>query len=153
VRINKVHVSCAIQLDAPAENEEGRRALAAYVEPRYLHQTMALTSTGQVLHQIDLNRELALEPPPDFLAARQWRVHFHVPVDAETLGPLKTTRDELRRALAAIAQLDYAPHLEVETYTWEVLPDAAQRPRTPNRLIDGLVRELVGTRDLLGDVS
>lgn len=153
IRINKLHISCAIQLDAPAENEEGRRALAAYVEPRYLHQTMALTSSGQVLHHIDLNRELALEPAPDFLAAQQWRVHFHVPVDAEMLGPLKTTRDELRQALAAVSQLDYAPHLEVETYTWEVLPDMAQQPRTPNRLIDGLVRELVGTRELIQAVS
>ncbi len=153
IRINKLHISCAIQLDDPANNEAGRRALATYVEPRYLHQTMALTPSGRVLHHIDLSRGLALEPTPDFLEARQWRIHFHVPVDAETLGPLRTTRDELRQAIAVVAQLDYAPHLEVETYTWEVLPDDAQGPAASNRLIDGLVRELRGTRDLLAAVS
>ena len=56
------------------------------------------------------------------LIAEAWRIHFHVPVHPERMGPLRTTRNELRQALATIAELDYAPHLEVETYTWEVLP-------------------------------
>ena len=145
VRINKVHVTCAIQLDCPAENEEGRRALASYVEPRYLHQTTVRTRSGGILKAVDLTERLALEPEPALLEAETWRVHFHVPVDAERLGPLGTTRDELKRALAAVAKLDYAPHLEVETYTWEVMPGG---PGTD--LIDALTRELVATRELLG---
>ncbi len=152
IRINKLHISCAIQLDQPAENAEGLRALAAYVEPRYLHQTFALTKQGQVLHQIDLTQDLALEPTADFRNADRWRIHFHVPVDAESLGPLGTTREELRHALKAIAQLDYAPHLEVETYTWEVLPGAAEQTATANQLVDGLTRELLGTQELLSQV-
>ena len=31
VRINKVHISCALQLDDPARNAEGRAALKQYV--------------------------------------------------------------------------------------------------------------------------
>jgi hypothetical protein len=50
----------------------------------------------------------------------------------------------LREALAAVAALDYAPHLEVETYTWEVLPGAA-----PADLVAGLTRELTATEHLL----
>jgi hypothetical protein len=46
VRINKVHLSCALQLDDPANNEAGRKALLQYVEPRYLHQTLASSPTG-----------------------------------------------------------------------------------------------------------
>lgn len=146
IRINKVHITCALQLDRPAENREAREALARYVEPRYLHQTLARTSTGEILRAVDLTEQLALHPPPEFLDAEAWRVHFHVPVDAERLGPLMTTRSALKRALSAVAQLNYAPHLEVETYTWEVLPDG-----DAVNLVEGLTRELTATRELLDE--
>jgi len=148
VRINKVHITCAIQLDRPAENAEGRRALARYVEPRYLHQTMARTPDGRIARQVDLDEKLALEPAGDFRDAECWRIHFHVPVDAERLGPLATTRAELKQALDAVARLDYAPHLEVETYTWEVLPGESKAD-----LVAGLAREMAATHALLQTVS
>ena len=145
IRINKVHITCALQVERPAENEAARRALAGYIEPRYLHQTFAL-SGRDVLRAVDLTEDLAMRPEPAFRDAAMWRIHFHVPVDAERMGPLGTTRDELRRALAAVAELDYAPHLEVETYTWKVLPDQAD-------LVEGLARELIATRALLESLS
>lgn len=148
VRINKVHISCAIQLDNPATNAQGRAALKRYVEPRYLHQTLARSSTGQIARAIDLTEQLVTDPGADFLAAPAWRVHFHVPVNAERLGPLGTTRSALGDALAAVAALDYAPHLEVETYTWEVLPGAG-----PADLVRGLTDELVATAELLRKVE
>ena len=148
VRINKVHITCALHIDGPGSNEEGRRALAGYAEPRYLHQTNALRGDGEIARALDLSEELALRPDPEFADAAAWRVHFHVPVDAEELGPLKTTRTELKQALAAIARLDYAPHLEVETYTWEVMPGGEQV-----ELVDGLTRELTATRGLLADLQ
>jgi sugar phosphate isomerase/epimerase len=144
IRINKVHLTCAIELEQPAENPEARQALARYAEPRYLHQTLARTSEGRILRLADLTEQAALEPEPAFLHADRWRVHFHVPVDAERLGPLGTTRGELRRALGGVAALDYAPHLEVETYTWQVLPGG---PAVD--LVDGITRELRATRELL----
>jgi len=148
IRINKLHITCALQLDQPAQNEEGRRALAQYVEPRYLHQTLAKSSSGRILRSVDLTEDLALHPDADFRDAEMWRIHFHVPVNAEQLGPLKTTRSELKQALNAVAQLDYAPHLEVETYTWEVLPGEQSLP-----LVAGLTRELTATRSLLSDLQ
>ena len=152
VRINKVHITCALELASPGANEAGRQALARYVEERYLHQTLARTQSGTILREIDLSEGLALRPPAEFRDAAAWRIHFHVPVNAEHLGPLRTTRNELKLALATVARLNYAPHLEVETYTWEVLPGegAASGTRT---LVDGLTAELVGTRDLLGGIS
>lgn len=144
VRINKVHASCALQLDDPRKNVEGRAALKRYVEPRYLHQTIAVTPGGRHARAVDLTDELIDAPGEDFLSAAAWRVHFHVPVDVEHIGPLATTRAALREALAAVAELNYAPHMEVETYTWEVLPGAAQA-----HLVDGLTRELIATRELL----
>jgi sugar phosphate isomerase/epimerase len=148
IRINKVHITCAIRVERPAENEEARQTLATFVEPRYLHQTIARSADGTIHRLTDLTEEAALNPGSEFATADEWRVHFHVPVNAESLGPLGTTRPDLRQALAAVRDLDYAPHLEVETYTWQVLPGE----KLPS-LVDGLTAELQATRELLSDLS
>ena len=143
IRINKVQISCAIELNKPSD-EKSRQALAAFAEHRYLHQTFARHSDGRVISRTDLSQKLVLDPPPDWQQAEKWRVHYHVPVDADRLGPLGTTRPELIRALHALGQLPYEPHLEVETYTWPVLPGVAS-----GDVIAGMARELIATRDLL----
>jgi sugar phosphate isomerase/epimerase len=145
IRINKVQVSCAVEADDPSDPDQ-RRALAAFVEPRYLHQTTGLVGGDprSIARLVDLSHEFLASPGPDFLAARPWRVHFHVPVDAERIGPLRTTRADLVRALAAVGRLPYRPHLEVETYTWPVMPGVERAP-----LAESLARELLATRDLL----
>lgn len=148
VRINKVHITCALRVTDPGSNVAARAALANYIEPRYLHQTIARQSGDGVVRHLDLDASLCSDPPAEFATADEWRVHFHVPVDAESIGPLLTTRGDLRAALAAIRQLPYAPHLEVETYTWSVLPGEAPVP-----LVEGLTRELRATRQLLGELS
>lgn len=141
IRINKVQISCAIEAGDPTDAAQ-RDALLAYVEPRYLHQTFARDAGGTLHHAVDLTRELIADPA--WHARGPWRIHYHVPVDAERIGPLRTTRSELVRALAAIRTLDYAPHLEVETYTWPVLPGA-----DPVDLAAGIARELIATRALI----
>lgn len=149
IRIHKLHITCAIQLDDPKNNVAGREALARYAEPRYLHQTIASAKASEHPRWIDLTSEMALNPPAEFLNAESWRIHFHVPVNADDLGPLGTTRPQLKQALAEVKNLNYAPHLEVETYTWEVLPDAPAVAATADRLIHGLARELRATRELI----
>ena len=105
---------------------------------------MALTRGGKILRHADLTEDFAQNPKDEWAGAELWRTHFHVPVDAERLGVLGTTRAELRKALAAVAALDYQPHLEVETYTWPVLPGSS-----PTAMVDGLARELIATREML----
>ncbi len=144
VRINKVHISCAIEYEPADDNAEGREALRRYIEPRYLHQTLAQTGDGRIARAVDLSNDLLDHPDADFRAADRWRIHFHVPVDAEMLGPLKTTRPALKEALQAVAALDYAPHLEVETYTWEIMPG-----RERIDLAEALTREMIATDHLL----
>jgi sugar phosphate isomerase/epimerase len=148
VQINKVQVSCAVQLDRPADNADGREALRRYVEPRYLHQTFARRPDGKLALAVDLTDDLAAAPGPEFAEADCWRVHFHVPVDADRLGPLGTTKPAVAEALAAVSRLDYAPHLEVETYTWEVLPGAG-----PADLVTGLARELAATHQMAAEAT
>ncbi|QDU18050.1 Xylose isomerase-like TIM barrel [Gimesia maris] len=144
IRINKIHISNAIELDRPGENEAGRELLAQYAEPRYLHQTIGSLQNGDLYRIVDLSRDFLLDPDPRLKETEKLRVHFHVPVDAQSLGPLGTTYRELRQALATVKELDYAPHLEVETYTWEVLP-GDQKPT----LVEGLTRELQAAHTLL----
>ncbi len=156
IRINKVHITNAVQLTDPLNNREGREALCQFVEPRYLHQTYARFADGRVEHRLDLTREDILRDPPDsFLKADAWRVHFHVPVYADRLGPLETTRPDLIAALRRVAALDYAPHLEVETYTWPVMPDDVSRksdsPETSS-IGTRIARELSSTYELLNDL-
>lgn len=147
IRINKVHISNAIELDQPWDNEAGRMQLANYAEPRYLHQTIGSLTTGDLYRIVDLTRDFLLDPDPRLKETDKLRVHFHVPVNSKSLGPLGTTHKELRQALATVKELDYAPHLEVETYTWEVLPDD-QKPS----LVEGLTRELQAARTLLDTI-
>lgn len=148
IRINKVHISSALQLDHPATNPEGRDALRRYIEPRYLHQTFGRLPDGRLVHATDLTEEILFDTGSELMTAEVWRVHFHVPVDADRLGPLGTTRPMILEALTTVAELDYAPHLEVETYTWEVLPGA-----DPVNLVDGLVRELDATHAILDGIA
>lgn len=148
IRINKVHLSCALQLEEPGTNNLGRAALKRYAEPRYLHQMIARSSSGKIVRMVDLTESFADHPDDEFAAAPVWRIHFHVPVDSERLGPLQTTRSALIDALPAVAALNYAPHLEVETYTWEVLPVSGAID-----LVGGLTRELRATSQLLQNVE
>ena len=144
IRINKVHITCAIEVLAPKQNPEALNVLSQYIERRYLHQTFARAAAGKIIRHVDLDQSLVIGNMVEFREASIWRVHFHVPVDVEHLGPLGTTREDLKLALAVIPELDYAPHLEVETYTWEVLPGDG----SPN-IVEGLTRELLATKVLL----
>ena len=146
IRINKVHITCAIEVRPPTR--ESLAELARFVEPRYLHQTFARSASGQVVHILDLDHALCENPPAGFRDAETWRVHFHVPVDAESLGLLGTTRADLRKALMQVQALNYAPHLEVETYTWAVLP-TGEKPS----LVEGISRELRATQLLLANLQ
>jgi len=144
VRINKVQVSCAIELDRPSENAEGRAALRPYIEPRYLHQVFGRRPDGRTVGRADLTEDFLADPGPEFLAAEVWRIHFHVPVDVERLGPLGTTRAAIHPTLTAVDRLGYSPDIEVETYTWSVLPGDG-----PPDLVAGLARELDSVRAIL----
>ena len=145
IRINKVHISCAIRID---NTREARASLRSFIEPRYLHQTLARTPDGQVHRWTDLDERILREPPVDFASAPQWRVHFHVPIDTHQLGRLGTTRPALGDALSAVRSLSYAPHLEVETYTWHVLPGAKKID-----LVEGLTRELQAADELIAQTT
>ncbi len=134
LRLSKLHLSSALRVKPDAA---GRAALAAFVEPTYLHQVVVgRTNSHDVRRRfIDLPDALADAEPsrPD----DEWRVHFHVPLHAAPGAPFSDTRDHLAEALDWLAAHRGAcTHLEMETYTWEVLPLALRLP-----IEEQLVRE------------
>ena len=138
VRVGKVQVSSALKVADPGD-PASREALARFHEPRYLHQVRWQEPDGAVRGTDDLDEALANGP-----LGTEWRVHFHVPIQAATLDApgLATTRDAIDGLLATLAaRPDASPHLEVETYTWSVLPPRL-RPATPEALTAGLGTEL-----------
>ena len=139
VRIGKAQLSSALELVEP-RRANARAALMSFAEPRFLHQVRTRGANGELLGADDLDQRTSL---PD---ARAWRVHFHVPIHRPSLGLLGTTRPFLERALPELAALDPLPHLEVETYTWSVLPEA-ERPQTDAELVRGLASEVRFARD------
>jgi hypothetical protein len=53
----------------------------------------------------------------------EWRIHFHVPIFLDTYGELSSTQEDILTVLHLIKNKSVTPHLEIETYTWEVLPE------------------------------
>jgi hypothetical protein len=100
----------------------------------YLHQVVA--RNGALARFVDL--------PDAFAAFRdggargEWRIHCHVPVFLADLGQLASTQDALLATLRALKTEPLSPHLEVETYTWDVLPNEL---KTASKA-DDIAREL-----------
>jgi len=147
IPIGKIQLSSALEIACPSEASV-RAALWEFAEPRYLHQVRTVVQ-GELTGVMDLPQALA---SPGLPTASSWRVHFHVPVQATTLEPqgLGTTQAAIGQVLDLLAvQPDLHPHLEVETYTWQVLPHNL-RPADDAQLLRGLAGELAWVEAGLG---
>ena len=116
IRVPKIQISSALRTDISSID-----ALRPFVEPVYLHQVKARTATGEILSWTDLPQALAELPATK---AREVRVHFHVPLHYPGDGPLQSTGALLSPEFLRHISRDPANHLEIETYTWDVLPPA-----------------------------
>jgi hypothetical protein len=116
IRIGRVQVSSAVKVAVPSQSAARERVsehLSALVDPVYLHQII-----GDSERYPDLPEALA-----EIKDARssEWRIHYHVPLFMASYGELGSTQTEVRNALAEL-RADEVTHLEIETYTWGVLP-------------------------------
>jgi hypothetical protein len=134
VRVGKLQLSSALEIGDPSD-AAARRALARFDERRFLHQARYRGADGSVAGVDDLGEMDQL--PRD----QPWRVHFHVPVHRQLVGKLQTTRPFLEAALDVVSEWTTLPHLEVETYTWSVLP-VGERPHDDAGLVRGLAAEM-----------
>jgi sugar phosphate isomerase/epimerase len=144
IQIFKLQVSAGLRVPRP---DAGRRqALEPFAEGVYLHQVVM--KRGSDLHRV-LDLPAALEQARTEDPGEEWRIHFHVPIFRESLGPFASTQTFLSDLLAIQARTPFTDHLEVETYTWDVLP--AEHRGEP--VADAVARELKWTLARLGETQ
>lgn len=138
IHIGKIQISSALELNA-TDPVAARVSLTPFIEPKYLHQACCRDDHGRLLKVMDLDQAFNRFP-----ATSPWRVHFHVPIQIESLNSqgLATTQREIGCTLDFLRDHpDFHPHLEVETYTWSALPEPI-RPKNDAMIVQGLSAEL-----------
>lgn len=145
IGLSKIQLSAALRFMIPASIPD-RQALQTYLQPfaesTYLHQVIARPVDGRLRRYRDLEQAL-----PELLAtdAIEWRTHFHVPLFLKDLSPVATTQSDIQTTLAYLQQHPaLCQHLEIETYTWEVLP-----PELKLDLVTSIAREYRWVLDTL----
>ncbi len=138
IQVGKIQISAALKATIPAE-ETLRNAVMdefkMYNESTYLHQVIARKTDGEIIRYRDLPEAFADAHHPQ---VEEWRAHFHVPIFAEDFGRLESTQSDIVEVLKLQKSVNFTQHLEVETYTWEVLPNPLKLP-----LRESIERELL----------
>lgn len=134
IRVGKVQISSALRIDFAQDADAKLAAIAAFNEPTYLHQVVARLANGTLNHYADLPDALADFDPATH---REWRIHFHVPLFMAHYGLLQSTQPSVIEVLNRQSKQPFTSQLEVETYTWGVLPADLQVP-----VSESIIREL-----------
>lgn len=144
IRTGKIQISAALKgrLDgAAAEKEKVIAAFTQFNEPVYLHQVVARRNNGIFVRYPDMPQALQDRSRE---GVKEWRAHYHVPLFIENYDILQSTQADIRTVLDIQKKQPFTQYLEVETYTWEVLPAAMRLP-----IDQSIVRELKWVNDLL----
>jgi hypothetical protein len=136
IRIGKIQISAALKslLGTDAQREKVISAFKQFNEPTYLHQVIARKKDGSLEYFADLPPALEKANDPDMV---EWRSHFHVPLFIEDYGLLQSTQEEITTVLDLQMMQPFSTHLEVETYTWDVLPQELKLP-----IAQSIIREM-----------
>jgi sugar phosphate isomerase/epimerase len=121
IPVFKLQLAAALRV--PEVRQEDVDRLKRFAGTIYLTQTVE--RRGEEIRRF-LNMEdafAAWEADPDRTTPREWRIHFHVPIFLDQLGELQTTRESTADALALHREQPLSRHVEIETYTFDVLPD------------------------------
>lgn len=141
ISIGKIQISSALRVDLRKDASARIEALKQYEEPTYLHQVKALKKDGSFVQFKDLAEALAQYKEGIY---DEWRVHFHVPLFLDSYGLLNSTQAEIGETLAYHQQHHVTRMMEIETYTWGVLPSEYQES-----IETSIAREVTYIQDLL----
>jgi hypothetical protein len=126
IQIGKVQISAALKIQMPEQTDSLKclyEQLSHFAESTYLHQVIERDTQGQLYHYRDLTDALEQELRSP---GCEWRVHFHVPIFLSVYSIFQSTQSNILATLQALPQYSSCSHLEIETYTWDVLPDELQ---------------------------
>ena len=144
IKTGKIQISAALKSHMPigeAARKETVAAFARFNEPTYLHQVVAAQQDGTLKRYADMPDALA---DANNASTTEWRAHFHVPLFVESYGVLQSTQKDIEKVIALHQQRPFTTHLEIETYTWDVLPGEMRLPMN-----ESIVRELQWVMALL----
>lgn len=128
IAVPKIQLSAALRL--PRVDARAVELLRPFDDGVYLHQVVERNGDGRLRRYADLDEAFAALADAGPAGEREWRVHFHVPVFRDDIGAFATTQDYLKAVLARQRREPVTRQLEVETYTWGVLP-ASERQGDP----------------------
>lgn len=133
IRISKLHFSSALKVQPSAETLDG---LAGFAEDIYFHQVVARSADSALTRYRDLPDALAAAARGETAGDTEWRIHFHVPLHCPPTVLFDTTADQLQQAIGVLgANPALCSHIEMETYTWEVLPDEMKQRDVVDQLV------------------
>ncbi|MBV6627261.1 MAG: metabolite traffic protein EboE [Rivularia sp. (in: Bacteria)] len=122
IQIGKIQISAALKAEISKEKSKRqllKQRLQPFAESTYLHQVIARNADGSLQNYRDLSTALSFLEDSN---ACEWRTHFHVPLFIDDYQVLKSTQDDIVTVFQLLQNQDICNHLEIETYTWEVLP-------------------------------
>jgi sugar phosphate isomerase/epimerase len=148
IRVPKVQVTAGLRVVLREGDDATLDSLAAFADDVYLHQVVERRTDGVLARHLDLPQALAAgrSRGGQGSGTREWRVHFHVPVFRDRYGAFEGTQAYVAELLRLVRDRAVSEHFEVETYTWDVLPEEFRR----EGIVAGITRELEWARAQLG---
>jgi sugar phosphate isomerase/epimerase len=140
IRVTKLQITAGLRL--PELTADAVSALKKFDDPVYLHQVVE-EGPGGIRRYADLPEALATATGK--ADGREWRVHCHVPIFMEDLGAFSSTQSFVSEVLDIHRLRPVSAHLEVETYTWNVLPEHLRA----GGMEQAIARELNWVKDAL----
>ena len=119
IRTSKAQLSSALRVPLSGDRAEIAASLEPFAESTYLHQVVGREPTGVLVRYPDLPAAL---PGLATDHSDEWRIHYHVPIFVDGYERLQSTQAEVSDLLRAVLRDRPTTHLEIETYTWDVLP-------------------------------
>ena len=133
IRISKLHFSSALRVKPDVEVLDG---LVDFAEDIYFHQVVARSESGELTRYRDLPDALAAAARGETAGVTEWRIHFHVPLHCPPCSLFDTTSNQLKAAIGVLgAGPTMCSHIEMETYTWEVLPSEMKQRDVADQLV------------------
>jgi hypothetical protein len=141
IQVGRVQLSSALDVAFPADRTDAALVasrLRPFADPVYLHQVVERAG-ARVRQFRDLDEALAARQAASARndeTERRWRIHFHVPLFTDVYEGLGSTQQDVRTVIEAAQRTPFTRHLEIETYTWDVLPKALKLD-----VVDSIARE------------
>jgi sugar phosphate isomerase/epimerase len=145
IQVGKVQITSGLKILLPHEKWQRKilhEQLQLFTRSPYLHQVIAQGHAGERRQFKDLTDALAFI---DDSKDKSWRIHYHVPLFVDGYEMISSTHSETRVLLQLLRERSFCSHLEIETYTWELLPDGMKEG-----LLDTLQKEYFWVLNALG---